>query len=99
METRRMVRSRSERVIAGVAGGLGHLLGVDPIIVRLIFLVLMLINGFGIFLYLILWLLMPNEDSLGDPRHNLRENINEMQAGVEGVANRVRDMFSPRNPQ
>ncbi len=58
----RLMRSRSDRMIAGVCGGLGYYFGVDPVIVRLIFLVLTVMTVFlAPLLYLVLWLIMPDE--------------------------------------
>ncbi len=50
-------RSRSNRVIAGVAGGVANHLGMDPLIVRLAFIGLTFAAGFGLVVYLLLWLL------------------------------------------
>jgi phage shock protein C len=95
METRRIQRSRNERMIAGVAGGLAAYFKIDPLIVRLGFALLALMNGVGILLYLILWLLLPNEDSVAaDSRGQVRENVDEMRATAESAAQRVRDMFN-----
>jgi phage shock protein C len=58
----RLARSRTDRIIAGVCGGLGQYLGVDATLVRLVFLILAFGTGGGFFLYLILWLVMPRED-------------------------------------
>lgn len=55
----RLVRPRSERMIAGVCGGLGLYFGVDPVIMRLLFVVLALSTGLTLILYPILWLIMP----------------------------------------
>jgi phage shock protein C len=55
----RLVRPRSERMIAGVCGGLGLYFGVDPVIMRLLFVVLALSTGLTLVLYPILWLIMP----------------------------------------
>jgi len=58
----RLMRSRSDRMIAGVCGGLGYYFGVDPVIVRLIFLVLTLMTVFvAPLVYVVLWLIMPDE--------------------------------------
>ena len=46
-------RSRDEKVVAGVAGGLGRYLGVDPVIIRVAFVVLAVSGGSGLLLYLI----------------------------------------------
>jgi signal transduction histidine kinase len=53
---RRLVRSSRDRVIAGVAGGIGERLGVDPIVVRLAFVALSLAAGIGVVLYLVAYL-------------------------------------------
>ncbi len=58
-ETRRLRRSRDDRVIAGVCGGLGEYLGVDPVLVRIAALILVFAGGAGIVLYLIGWIAMP----------------------------------------
>ncbi|MCB2223940.1 MAG: PspC domain-containing protein [Actinobacteria bacterium] len=57
----RLTRSRDDRVIAGIAGGLAKYLGVDPVLVRLGFVALALIAGGGILAYLIAWLVIPEE--------------------------------------
>lgn len=54
-------RSRSDRVVAGVASGVGRHLGIDPLVVRLAFVALAFAVGFGIVVYLLLWLLAPIE--------------------------------------
>ncbi len=54
---RRLVRSSRDRVIAGVAGGIGERLGVDPIVVRLSFVALSLAAGIGVVAYLVALLL------------------------------------------
>ncbi|MEX2626831.1 MAG: PspC domain-containing protein [Ilumatobacteraceae bacterium] len=54
-------RSRDDRVIAGVAGGLGRYLDVDPVIVRVAFVVLVFFGGTGIIAYLVGWLVIPAE--------------------------------------
>jgi phage shock protein C len=95
METRRILRSRSERMIAGVCGGLAAYFNIDPLIVRLGFALLAMMNGVGIMLYLLLWLLLPNEDSVAaDSRGQVRENVDEMRTTAESAAQRVRDMFN-----
>ncbi len=55
----RLRRSRTEVIIAGVCGGLAEYFGIDPVIVRLIFVLLTLTTGIGIVLYPVLWLVMP----------------------------------------
>lgn len=54
-----MVRSGSNRVVAGVAAGLADYFGVDPVIMRIAFIILALAGGPGFLIYLILWIIMP----------------------------------------
>ena len=57
----RLERSRSDRVIGGVAAGIGHHIGIEPIYVRFAFVALSLALGFGVVVYLLAWLLAPEE--------------------------------------
>ena len=52
-QPRCLLRSREDRVVGGVAGGVGVYLGIDPVIVRLVFVVLALAGGGGILAYII----------------------------------------------
>ncbi len=61
MEPRKLYRSRSESMIAGVCGGLANYFGMDPTIMRLIFLLLLFLGGNGLLIYLILWIVVPLE--------------------------------------
>ncbi len=93
-EPQRIVRSRSERVIAGVAGGLATALHIDPLIIRIVFLILSPLNGMGLVLYIVLWALMPNEDSTtADTRSHVQENINEMQRTIQQGVMWVQSLF------
>jgi phage shock protein C len=56
---KRLRRSRNERVIAGVCGGLGEYFGLDPVILRILWLVLVLAYGTGVIAYIICWIAMP----------------------------------------
>ena len=62
VQEKRLRRSRDERMIFGVCGGLGEFFGLDPIWFRLMFVILALPGGLpGILPYLILWLVIPQE--------------------------------------
>ena len=58
MENKRLLRSRSNRWIAGVCGGVAEYFGIDPIIVRILAVI---IPGFGWLAYLVLALIIPWE--------------------------------------
>jgi phage shock protein C len=59
----RLMRSRRDKVIAGVCGGLGEYFNIDPVVVRLIFVLATLTSGIGFVLYPVLWLIMPKAPS------------------------------------
>jgi phage shock protein PspC (stress-responsive transcriptional regulator) len=56
-----IVRGTDERWFAGVAGGIARWLGVDPLVVRAAFILFSIFFGIGVTLYLVLWLLMPDD--------------------------------------
>ena len=56
---KRLYRSPDSRVLAGVCGGLGAYFKMDPVIVRIIFVLLFFANGVGLLAYLILWIAVP----------------------------------------
>ena len=61
-QLRGLRRSTDDKVIAGVAGGVGRSLGIDPLLLRVVLAVLVLFGGTGIVLYALGWLLMPQDD-------------------------------------
>ena len=56
-------RPRDNRVIAGVCSGIARRFGIDPTIVRILFVASLLLPGPQILIYLAAWVLMPNESS------------------------------------
>jgi len=61
---KRLYRSRDDRMLAGVAGGMAEYLGIDPTIVRLLWVLAFLPGGVpGFLLYGLCWLIIPNERS------------------------------------
>jgi phage shock protein C len=61
----RLRRSQSDKVVAGVCGGLGRYFAVDPVWFRLAFVILAIGGGSGVLLYLIAWLAVPTESGDG----------------------------------
>lgn len=58
---RKLWRSRKNRKIAGVCGGLGDYFNVDPTWIRIIFVIFFLLGGTAFLVYLFMWLLVPLE--------------------------------------
>ncbi|MEI6455888.1 MAG: PspC domain-containing protein [bacterium] len=61
METKRLYRSMTDRKIAGVAGGLAEYFNMDPLLVRLIFILLAFAYGTSVLIYLVLWIVTPEK--------------------------------------
>ncbi len=76
--TNRLYRSRTNKMIGGVAGGLAEYFNVDVILMRLLFIVIFLAGGSGVLIYIILWIIMPLEPySKMESKLNDRENAPE----------------------
>ena len=60
-EYNRLYRSRDNRMIAGVAYGLGEFLGIDPTVIRLLFVFSIFIGGTGVLAYFVMMLVVPEE--------------------------------------
>jgi phage shock protein C len=60
-EARVLRRTRDDRVLGGVCGGLGRYFGIDPVLLRIAFVVLAIAGGGGIVVYVVAWILIPEE--------------------------------------
>lgn len=58
-EVRRLYRSGNDKILGGVCGGIAEYLGVDPVLIRILWVLGTLAWGFGILLYIIFWIIMP----------------------------------------
>lgn len=58
---KKFYRSRRDKIIAGVCGGLANYFNIDPTIVRLLFVGMLLVGGSPILVYLVMWLIVPLE--------------------------------------
>ncbi|WP_406660959.1 PspC domain-containing protein [Methanolobus sp. ZRKC3] len=59
---KQLKRSRSNRMFAGVCGGLGDYLGVDPVMVRLLWAIFTVFSfGTGLLIYILAWVIVPEE--------------------------------------
>ena len=69
MNNQRLIRSRDDRMLFGVCAGLAQYLGIDPVIVRLLAVLLTLWNGVGLLIYLVLAIIVPQEPDVA-PKAN-----------------------------
>ena len=92
-EERILRRSRSERLLGGVCGGLARYFGVDPLLVRLAFIALSLAQGAGVLLYVLLWILVPEEgvDKAPAGAELVRSGLEGVRQDVELAGQRFRE--------
>jgi phage shock protein C len=60
-QTRKLYRSRTDRKLAGVCGGLAQYSNMDATLIRVLFVVLTVLGGVGPVLYLAMWIVVPEE--------------------------------------
>jgi len=85
-EFRALRRSRSDRVVAGVLGGLGRRLDIDPVVLRIVTVVLAIFGGVGVLLYAAAWLLVPAEDEDGSVLDHALGRNEEHRSGAVPLA-------------
>ncbi len=61
-EKKTLRRSRREKILAGVCGGVADYFSVDPVLVRLLWAAFALLEGAGVLLYIVAWIVMPEGD-------------------------------------
>ena len=89
---KRIYRSKEDKMIAGVCGGIAEYYSIDPVWIRLIAVILFFLNGVGLLAYIVLWILMPENphqksgkktvveervDVIKERNKNIRENNND----------------------
>jgi len=91
---KKLMRSSTNEVIAGVCGGLGEYFEVDPTIIRIIFVILAVWGGVGIILYLIALIVMPKE---GEGMDKEKEDVGEkISKAVDEVTEKIREKSGER---
>lgn len=83
---RRLRRSREDRVLGGVCGGLGRYLGADPVLLRIALVALALSGGIGLLLYLIAWVAVPEAEDPEPPLDTSGRHGAALVAGATLVA-------------
>ena len=90
MSESRLTRSETDKMIAGVCGGLAEYLNLDPVWVRLLFVLLLFASGIGAPIYLVLWVIMPREAVAGEPGNTvLQDNFDDLSQTVSEKVGRL----------
>ncbi|HAA81947.1 MAG TPA: PspC domain-containing protein [Thermotoga naphthophila] len=85
MFMKQLKRSRKNRIIAGVCGGFAEYFNVDPTLVRLIWVLITLAWGAGLLLYIIAWLIMPEEEGETESEKKPLQNTEGLKVLVGGL--------------
>ncbi len=94
---KKLYRSEKDKIIAGVAGGLGEYFNVDSTIIRIIFVLLTLFGGSGILIYLILWILIPSSSSIDHlSDQTIKQNVEEIKGKVKEYASNVKNNYQSK---
>ncbi len=87
---RRLHKSRDERVIFGVAGGIAEYFEVDPVLVRVGFVLFILAGGSGIWVYLALAIILPTQESQAESgREVVKENMEKLSEETSEAGERI----------
>jgi len=86
---RRMYRDPDSRVIGGVCSGLSAYFHIDPIILRLLFVILFLGFGTGLLIYIILWIVLPAANTVAEKLEMRGEKVN-----INNIKNAMRNEFN-----
>ncbi|RFU42733.1 PspC domain-containing protein [Actinomadura logoneensis] len=101
-DTKQLRRTRDGRMIAGVCSGVGRYLGIDPNMVRLGLGVFTLFGGAGIALYIIAWLVMPEDGAESSVAEDLFQKAKEsptVQDATQKATQKAKETFGGKNHQ
>ncbi|MBT3322523.1 MAG: PspC domain-containing protein [Anaerolineae bacterium] len=97
-----LYRSESNRMLGGVCGGLGDYLALDPIFIRLFFVLLFFGQGSGMLIYFILWVIMPNESNIQEGKgleDNIKDSAKNFGERVQTIGQEFGEAMRSPNPQ
>jgi phage shock protein C len=97
----RLYRSRNNRVILGVCGGLGEYFRIDPVLIRVIAVLLLIPGVFPVIIaYLVMAIIVPVEGSTSsNSEDTFRENISDMQNTTANLGKEIRTTFESHEAQ
>lgn len=91
IESHRLYRSETNRILGGVCGGLAEYFNVDPTIIRIIFVLMAIFGGSGLLVYFILWLVIPSKSSNSNlSTGEINANIQDMKNSAEKFAHDIK---------
>ncbi|MFW5663678.1 MAG: PspC domain-containing protein [bacterium] len=107
---KRLFRDPDDKYLAGVAGGLGAFLNLDPVWIRAAFVLFTFVYGFGPVLYIILWIVVPKATTtaerlemrgekvnISNIEKSIREELNEIRDNLKEFSQDTRESFKSRS--
>ena len=91
-ENKRLYRDGDNEILGGVAYGLGNYFGIDPAIIRVLFILSIFIGGFGILAYLILWVSIPEAKTVGE-----KMNMRGYPLTLENIEKFIKEKLSKKD--
>ena len=96
----RLTRSTADKMVAGVCGGLGEYLAIDPVLIRIFFVLLTIGGGSGVLVYLLLWILIPEAGRAeAGAEETIRSGANEIGQRARAFGEELRGGMRGRSPQ
>lgn len=89
--------SQSDKILAGVCGGLAEYFGVDSTLVRLGFILIVALGGSGVLLYLILWLIMPKDAHTSAVINE--ERVKEFASEIKDKAQEIKESLQKQHQE
>ncbi|MFH1849160.1 MAG: PspC domain-containing protein [archaeon] len=74
MEPKKLYRSRENKVLAGVCGGIGEYFSIDPVWIRLAFVLFAMAHGIGVLIYIVGWIIIPENPDHKTGKKTTAEN-------------------------
>lgn len=84
MDKKKLYRSKKDRIIAGVCGGIAEYFDIDPVLVRILAVLTIFANGIGIIAYIIAWIIIPQ-----DPEQVSEKKKDGLRKKAEGIAQNI----------
>ena len=90
---KKLYRSKKDKMIAGVCGGIAEYFDVDPTLIRLLTVLFVILGGAGVAVYVIAWIVIPkNPEEVSDDKLDKREESKKkIKKGAEEVAEEVKE--------
>lgn len=82
-KVKRLYRSETDKVVAGVCAGIAQYINVDPVVIRVVWLASVLLAGTGLLLYVVCWIVIPTESVVKQTMSQQSQDEQSSQQGTD----------------